>query len=385
MTYALADLIAPLTRAECEASIYGVLAVLGVKTTGWKAGGVARAIVTGCSALIAAFTTVTSGVAKSGWLEYATGDWLTYCALYDYGVTRRAATFASGTVTVSNSGGGVYAFDPYDLVVVNATTGKTYHNTAAVSIAALETGVSVAVAAVESGSDSTAGIGQITEFETTYLGLTVTNAAALVGLDEETDTELKIRCQEAAIAASPDGPRDAYSFFAKKATRSGDGTEIGITRVRATPDSETGDVSVVVATASGALSGADLLDAELYLNLYATPLGVTLDVDNAVDHVVPVTYQCWYSTSSGITSTEVLAAVEDALTAFFAARPIGGDVIPPNSIGYVYIAGLRAAIVSARPEIIDVNVSDPSANTAMAFNDIPVKGTVTGVATPVTA
>jgi hypothetical protein len=381
--YTLADVTTPETPASVEESIYDAISALGVRTAGWKPGGVARAIITGVSHVFAAWTQWSVQIAKMGWLELAEDDWLTLVAKYDYGVTRREATFAAGTVTIDNAGGGIYSFDPGDLIVVNSATGKTYRNTATATIGALETDVDVAVAAVESGADATALPTQIDDFETSYTGLTVTNALSIVGLDAETDAALKIRCREAAVAASPLGPSDAYSFFAKKATRD-DGTEIGITRVRTTADSDTGDVSCVVATASGALSGPDLAAAGLYLYEHAAPLAVTLTVLNTTSRVVPVTYQAWYRSASGVTPTEVEDAIADALAAMFAERPIGGDVISGNAVGYLYLDTVRTAIGAARPEIFHVNVSAPVAAIALAANEVPELGTITGTHTAVT-
>jgi phage-related baseplate assembly protein len=376
------DVTTPETPASVSESIYDALAALGVRTAGWKPGGVARAIITGVSHVFAAWSQWSVQIAKMGWLETSERSWLTLVAKYDYGVDRRVATFASGTVTIDNAGGGIYAFDPGDLIVTS-TDGRAYRNTAAVSIDALETGVDCAVAAVESGAASTALPGQIDGFETPYTGLTVTNTLSIVGTDEETDAALKIRCRDAAIAASPLGPRDAYSFFAQRATRD-DGTEIGITRVRATSNSETGDVAVTVATASGALSAPDLAAAELYLYEHAAPLAVTLTVLNGVDHVVPITYRAWFRSSTGATPTDVAADIEASLAAFFAERPIGGDIIPPSAVGYVYLDGLCAAIGAARPEIVHFSVTIPSGNTAIAANGIPTLGTVTGTCTAIT-
>lgn len=382
--YTLEEVLTPLTVAEIETSVYTVLGILGVKTTGWKVGGVARAIVSAFARVLAAFTVLTTSIAKMGWLEFAVGAWLTFTARYDYGVIRRAATFAEGSITLNNGGGGVYSFAAGDLVVLNSTTNKTYTNTAPVAVAALQTNVVANVRAVQAGADSTAAPGQIDDFETTYLGLTVTNPLALVGLDEENDTELKIRCGEAAVAASPLGPRDAYSFFAKKATRL-DGTKIGITRVRATVDSDTGDVAVTVATAAGALSPEDIDDAEIYLYRHAAPLGVTLTVLNGAPLVIPVTYEAWYTTATGVTDAQVAEAVARSLTAFFASRPIGGEVIPPSAVGHVYVSGLRAAIVGARPEIFHAVVSSPAVDVACAVNSIPTLGAITPTPTPVTS
>jgi phage-related baseplate assembly protein len=83
--------------------------------------------------------------------------------------------------------------------------------------------------------------------------VTVTNAAAFVGTDEETDVDLKVRCVAKLGSLSPNGARDAYNFIARSATRA-DGSPIGITRVRTIPDG-IGGVDVYLATPSGGVTG----------------------------------------------------------------------------------------------------------------------------------
>ena len=56
-----------------------------------------------------------------------------------YGVERSPGTFASGTLTFDNAGGGVYSGGIGDLIVRSSTTNKTYRNTEAFTIGALAT------------------------------------------------------------------------------------------------------------------------------------------------------------------------------------------------------------------------------------------------------
>src|SRR5262252_8646367 len=116
-TFTLAELVKPVTRQEVQASIYEALGVLGVNTTSWKPGAVPRVIIVAVSVVFSGFSELVSLTAKGGFLELAEGDWLTIVAHYVYGVDRIDATFASGGLTLSNSGGGEYALDPDDLIV----------------------------------------------------------------------------------------------------------------------------------------------------------------------------------------------------------------------------------------------------------------------------
>src|SRR5687767_5936032 len=105
------SLTTPVTKDEAKEAIYEALATVGVNTTTWKPGAVVRTLVAIVAILFAACTNLIAEIAKSGFLELTSGSWLTLVARYVYGVTRLEATFGTGTLTLINSGGGVYDVD----------------------------------------------------------------------------------------------------------------------------------------------------------------------------------------------------------------------------------------------------------------------------------
>lgn len=381
MTISLDALITPLTRAEVQASIYQVLAAVGVNTTAWKPGGVVRTMIAGVSVVLSAQSQLQALSTRSGFLELSEGDWLTLVAHYVYGVDRIEATFAEGEVTLTNAGGGVYTLDPDDLVVANPTTGKTYRNTGAVSLGA-SSSLTIPVRATEDGSTSTSLPGTVTRLETTLLGVTVTNATAIVGRDAELDPDLRARCNEKLGALSPFGPWDAYAFAARNAMRP-DGTPVGVTRVRQLKDGA-GGVTTWIATASGTVTG-DANDPDTDLGIVneaiqrlAAPLAVTAVVEGATPFVQAVTYEAWAYNTTGLTDAQLKTAIGLKLTAYFAAQPIGGNVIGLDP-GKVFRHLLIAAISSARPEIFRIDLTLPATDPELDINEVPVLGTVTGV------
>src|SRR3990172_50200 len=315
----LAELTTPLTVDEIKTAIYAALAANGAATTTWKPGAVVRTIITGVAIVLAGFSRLQAAIAKSGFLELAEGDWLTLVALYVYGVDRDTGSFATGNVTLDNAGGGVYSGDPGDLVVMNPTTLQTYTNTAAYSIDALETGVIVPVQAVLLGADGTSTPGTITAVVTPLSGVTVTNAAAVVGSDAELDPALRIRCREKTGMLSPNGPRDAYAYVAKTTTRS-DGSSIGVTRGKSVADG-IGGVDVYCADADGVVTGTvgdlgtDLGVIDEAIQTQVVPLGITARVHTAVANTIAVTYELWLRDTTGLTDDEIGDLVDAALTA----------------------------------------------------------------------
>ncbi|AKF06085.1 baseplate J/gp47 family protein [Sandaracinus amylolyticus] len=384
----LDELTRPLTPAEVREFIYAAIAARGGSPTTWKSGAPTRTIIAGLAIVVSGMSQLTAAIAKSGFLELAEGDWLTLVAQYVYGVERSAGTFAAGTVTIDNTGGGIYALDPGDLIVINTTTGKGYRNVAAVSINAGQTGVAVDVEALELGSDSTSLAGEIDGFGTAHPGLTVTNAAALIGTDPEDDEALRERCRAKTGTLSPNGPRDAYVYVAKSATKD-DGTTAGVTRVRTVADG-IGGVTVYVASASGSMPGSvgdtstALGAVDDAIQRQVTPLAITATTVSATPLIVPVTYEVWVRDTSGLSNAEIEDRVDDALATFMASQPIGGSLLPGESTGRLYKTAVEAAIDGALRAIDDADgfilrraVTVPAGDTDLASNQAPTVGTRT--------
>lgn len=378
----LSDLTTPLSADAIKASIYTGLANVGVSTTSWKPGAVVRTIIAVLAVILAAFARLIAAIASGGFLDLATADWLTLVAQYVYGVTRNTGSFATGNVTLTNGGGGTFTSVAIgDLIVKNTATGVTYRNTATFSLSPIITTATVPVQAEILGADGTSGAGAIDALVTTFSGVTVINAAALIGSDPETDEQLRARCREKLGVLSPNGPKDAYSFLAKSATRT-DGSSIGVTRVRSIPDG-IGGVDVYVADADGSVDGdPDDLATDLgvindAIQTQAAPLAITARLHSATPVTIPVTYEIWIRNTSSMTDAQVEDAIEAALLTYVSGQPIGGEIISPAT-GKTYVSGLRGAITSAVSSyLIRLDVSAPSGDVSIGTTEAPVLGAVT--------
>jgi phage-related baseplate assembly protein len=382
------DLIYPLTRQQVQASIYAVLARVGVNVTSWKSGSVVRTMIVAVSVVFAAFTTIMASIARSGFLELSSGEWLTLVARYVYGVERNAASYASGSVVLSNAQGGIYSLDAGDLIVANVDTGRTYRSTAPFTLPAA-TGtppaitpgtVTVPIAATEAGADSSADAGKISHMVTTLLGVTCTNPGSLTGFNEEIDTLLRQRCSETLGALSPMGPWDAYSTALRKATRL-DGTSLNITRVGLTADGY-GHVDVYCATDAGGVTGdptdptTDLGAAMAAVLEWAAPQAITPRVHGATELIQPVTYSVWMYNTSGLTAEQIEDTIAAALRVYFPKQPVGGNVAdaPP---GAIYHDTLKAAIAQSIPEIFRVELTTPPGDVVLSGDQVAVLGLIT--------
>lgn len=377
--FSLSDLTTPLTRDQVKASIYNVLNIVGVDTTSWKPGAAVRTMITGSSVVMAAFSTLQAKIASSGFLELATDEWLTLVARYVFNEERLEATQATGIVTLTNAGGLTFVLDPGDVVLLNPDTDKTYTNDDAINLGPGDV-LDIAITSEEFGAATSSTPNTIVQLVTTLLGVTVTNAASVVGQDAEEDPILRIRCKEKLGSLSPNGPWDAYSFVARKATRL-DGTTIGVTRVRVTKDGF-GHVEVYCATATGGVTGTsgdpntDLGAIHDAIQHQAAPLSITENTHSAVAIVLPVTYTATMYNTSGLSEQQIKDAIASALTAYFPLQPIGGNVV--GGVGYIFQDAVRTVIGASLSQIFHVVVTLPAGDTVLGISDVATLGTVTG-------
>lgn len=383
-TFSLDDLTTPVTRQEVEQSIYDALGILGVNTTTWKPGAVVRTMIAAVTIILAAFSDLQAKIARSGFLELSAGDWLELVAFYVYGVTKIKATFATGEVTLTNSGGGIYSLDPDDLIVTNTATGKTYRNTQAFTLNAVSE-ITVAIQATEAGAASTSAPSAIDALQTVLLNVTASNALAVVGRDAEGDPGLRTRCYEKLGSLSPMGPWDAYASAVRNAVRE-DGSSLGISRLRTIKDGF-GHVDTYLATATGIVPGivgdltTDLGLADEAIQQFAEPLAVTARTYNATIVPISITYEVWLYNTSGQTDLQVEDLIALRLTTYLSTQPIGGNLI--SGSGKVYLDAIRAVISGSLPEIFHVAVTVPAGDTTLSATEVPVIAAANPVCTAV--
>ena len=364
------------TKAALYARGLAVADALGISTTSWAAGDPTRSLYHFVAEGLEALEVNVAGYMASGFLDHAEGDWLTILAEQVYRVTRVEATFATVTIKLTNAGGGLYVVEAGDVVVKDSTGGMTYTNTEGGTLASgAGEELELSFTADLAGSDGTAAAGDIDTLVTTMLDVTCTNDLAAVGLDAESDADLRARCRAKLGMLSAAGPRDAYNFV----VRSSDLTGVSdITRSRTVGDTTTGVVTVYVASASGAAAGASVTAAQAAVEEWAAPVCVTPTVTNASVVSVPVTYEIWMYDSVGELTADIEAAIETALGVMFAGRPIGGDVISPATTGKLYQSLITSTIKAVYPsDTFRVVVTAPAGDTALTIGQVATLGTVT--------
>jgi hypothetical protein len=376
------ELVTPVTPDEAETTYYQVLGALGVTTTQWQPGSVVRTYITSTAIHVAALSEVMAAISRSGFLELSSGEWLRQVAHYVYGIDYLPATFASGVVTLTNSGGGLYVLAPGDLICLNPTTKKTYRNTSPITLNPLSVLTNVPILAEEVGTDSSSAAHAISQLVTTLLGVAVDNPLSVVGRDAETNEELRSRCYAMLGSLSPLGPWDAYRYAAVNATRP-DGSNVGVTRTQNQKDGY-GNQTTFVATRSGGVPGlvsnptSDLGIVDYEIQHKAAPLCVTAHTSSAITIPTPVTYEAWMYSTASFTAAEAQALISTALDDLFSANPIGGALlVATDTTGFLFRDAIIAAIKGAIPEIYHVTLSAPASDVALVIGRVATRTTTT--------
>jgi hypothetical protein len=362
------------TAAQILALGLQIATVLGLPTTSWRTGDPERALFTFLANILEAWETPVSDYIKAGFLSTATGDWLTVLALEVYGVEVDEATHAPPFVSLENTGGGFFQYDAGDFTVRASSTGKTYHNTEAITLAGGATVEDIAFEADEAGSDSNVIADEIDEVVTGDAaagGVEITSSTAATGADEPSEEAIREQCTASLGALSPNGPSDAYEYVVRNSELTG---VTDITRARAVDDSDTGEVTIYIAGTTGAVAGASVTAAQDAVEAWATPLCITPTVANATAETFNVT-----ATVSG---EDIPAGAEDsieaALVIVFAGIPLGAvdPIISGKVTRSAIISSIHSKLVALGATGVAVTLTIPAADTTLDPGQVATLGTV---------
>ncbi len=339
----LTDLLTPATSAQIRASIVAALVSMGIPANQWRTSGSLSSMLTAICVQLANFSVAVSQAVGGFYLPYSVGGWLTLLAYYVYGVTRIPATFPQGAVLLTNLGGAIFSgpsYAPGQVTFQDPSTGNTFVNTQQITLGAVGTSTAqqtITVQGTTAGSAGSAGAGAITTIVTTMLGVTCTNPSAVVGVDAQSDPDLRTQCIASRAANSVRGPATAYAFYAKYTLGPGGislpltnslGATVNINRTQPPPPSHTGQVVVTLASPSGAVSSVDLAAATANIQANAYVSGTTLTVQSATDVPYAPTLVIYCQSVPGLQSASVASAITPELTAFLSLYPIGGIALP---------------------------------------------------------
>lgn len=357
----ITTLLTAMTEEEVFERFLAILRTLGLPVDSWRKGAAIRVIIRACARLYAAFTVLVAAFIASGFLETATGDWLTRLSKNVYGIDRRTATFAREKMRLTNAGSGVYDDNLVGSVTVfNPVTKKAYRNAETFSLAAFET-KDVVFEAVEAGSASTSAVGAISELETAFTGVTVTNPKAFIGVDAEKDEDLRQSCKDSLGVRSVRGPRTAYAFAIRQATLE-TGAPANVTRSQISRYSSTGTVKIWVASPTGAALPDDVTAVATSVEKLARPDTVTVVVASVTEVTVARTLDVWIRRRDGVNATDVKSTIETAFVREGSLYPVGGIAKQPSIQGKLYADWLAGVAKQAWPDTFDVDGTGADVN-----------------------
>jgi hypothetical protein len=447
------DSTQPLTLAGMKDQFIAICQANGLPVTSWIDGDPTERWVDITPRLVfAVLGGIVAAVFRGYFLDFATdpgdpGDlsddqtpragFLSAWGAGQYDTFRRAASYATTTVIITNGGTASGTFNPFDLTFTTVSPepaksdgGRpTFRNTTpGATVLAPSASVSLAVKAEQIGSYGSASANSLSlvtqSFATPAGSWTVTSSVAAVGLDREDAGAYRARCRAQPDSKAPGGPQGAYLYAMDT---NGDGTPlqrydgsgpVTIETAYVSPSSTTGLVTMYVAGPTGAVDQIDVDSANsnilgIPLGVITSPLGVLPDTAtigptvygggaafpsgtpgcaSCANTVIAVTYTVKASArASGLpvgtyttggsppaAVANVFTAISAAITADFVAAGIGGRDQTAGA-GVIYTEDVEADIKGASPGLYDPSVTTPGgATTAIALGHFPALGTVNG-------
>lgn len=402
----VADLFTPATQPSVLALELGICVQLGLPTTAWQPLTPEMVILGVNAQLSATYSVEVSQIAQGGFASSAylivapTGSdpstvdsggflttWMDLIAANMYDILRIPATFAIGSIPVSNTSATTYNYSPSaPLHFMNRFTGATYTTTGTGTIPPGAS--SPNVQADQVGHAGTLPAGNIPILLTPLSGVTPTAVTtSLIGLDAESNVNLFVRCISKLGSLSPNGSQFSYQFVATSVpTPSSQATapfpfnsagitvSTPITRVATFLNTLTGVVGVYIANAAGAPSGADVTAIFNAIQLFCVPLAVTATVAAVGTLPLNLNFNVYVRTSSGLAAVSILNNIDNAIAAFCASAPIGGFTTPKGA-NYIPYDELVDVIMNANPGTVDLQLLNPSADLPIATTSVPVPGT----------
>lgn len=360
----LEQLITPVTPAQAEATILGILQLVGFPATSWQDGSFPKTVVKMFAEVYSDVTEVVAVVTRGGFNDLAEGPWLDLYSESQYDNERQAGQQTEGLILLTDTGGGPYTISVSQLIVQTAS-GLSYRNQSqfadvdldepTVGILPLNGTLALTVQAETPGDEYNVANGTITVLATPLPGVTVSNPdpgsgswITLVGADEEKDPELRLRNKTKWATLGTGASKDAYISWALTGAPT-------VTRVQvdnANPDGP-GTVRVYLANSAGGATAQEVTDANAFIQARRA---VTATVTVLAATNVPITIDATVTVRTAF-SAAYLASFTTLLTDFSQTNEIGTDVflaaliellmIPSGAVNAVITSPVGDTVINA--------------------------------------
>lgn len=354
------------TATTADAYLTQILATLaanGFPATAWQSGNAGRTLARADAEALADLRAVVAEVAMGGFLDEATGDWLTLLAAGIFDLDRIVATYAIGQVTLTcSSSVGPYNITAAGLVVSDGTRRWRSTNTSTQTLASGGT-LTLEVKAESPGTAYNVSGSTITVLVSPSLaGVTVSAVSSWLttsAVDDQTDADLRAQCRLRWSTLGRGANLDAYEYNALNAGQS------SVTRAQTVSGGGNGTVTVYIAQSAATATSPQVAAVQAYIN-NIKPVTDTVTVTAATAITVNVTATIYVLAASDSTSNRTLAT--DALTAYINGLALGDATVDSVKIG---------AALYAAAGVRDVDVTTPSGDTVISAGQVAVPGTYT--------
>ena len=352
------SLIAPMSPEAILQTFIDALVFANIRADLWPTEGVMISCMTAIAKVISGGINDRIAASKSGLLPLSFAGWLAWLALYFYGVVKVQGTFATGSVRLDNDKGGSFAQAAFTTLFQNTTTKAVYTNTEPISLPpGPGTFQLVDIQATVIGSSSNALPGDITTIQSPAMqGVRVTNLAPVLGTDDQPDEDLRLTCWYAISANSPFGPANSFAYAVKTAKNLTltPPAPVNINRLTISPPDHTGGITVTLASPGGVPISTDVDAVRANILAIAKPPGVRPVVQGATPVNDTDAIIVYVSATPGLVAATVVAAMNVALEAFFAAYPIGGRSVDGASY-WLFATAVDGVLFAAWPGVFAVS------------------------------
>ena len=289
-----------------------------------------------------------AATAKGGYLDKKVAE---------QGLTRKAATYATGTVTVSGNVGAVISSGDK---VASDTIIFTVKQTKNIESSGTAT---VNVICDTPGKQGNIPIGAINRFPVTISGLTsVANPSATTGgFNEESDDELRERYFEKVSLPATSGSKYHYVMWAKEVEGVGDAKCIPLWN-------GAGTVKVIIINADKQAADAALITAVTNYIEEQRPIGAAVTVESAQPLVINISVSL--TLASGASVEAARDKISNSITKYLQKNAFSSEYISYAQIGGCILS------VDEVTDYTDLLVNDGTSNIEVTETVVPVLGVV---------
>ena len=275
----------------------------------------------------------------------------------EQGLTRKAATYAAGTVVVSGTIGSVISSGDKvasDTLVFTVTQTKYIESSGSAT---------VSIICDVPGKQGNVPIGAINRFPVTISGLTtvINTEPASGGFDEESDDELRERYFEKVSLPATSGSKYHYVMWAKEVEGVGDAKCIPLWNGN-------GTVKVIIINSDKQAADETLINKVSTHIENERPIGAAVTVESAVPLSINISVSL--TLASGVTIDAAKQKISDSVSSY-----LKKNAFSCTYISYAQVGGCILAV----DEILDysnLKVNGGTANVPIPENAVPVLGVV---------